>query len=174
MFQLEILCLNQNNLEYLSVVIFLINKKNKNILKVIHFFIKKYMFYFIFIFIFIIIIYSMIFNIQSSNAKNFIVKNIEYERERIQDAINEYYMKEKEYPQLKGKENYLNLIISQSNNLTFVEFYGSDKLYEIPGNQYEGNEKTNKIIEYYDGTGGWVYNNMSGKIYPNISIYKDK
>lgn len=149
-------------------------KKKNNIFKNICFFIKKYIFRIFLLTILIISIYLIVFNIRAKNTENFIYNNIVYEQERLQNAINKFYILEKEYPFLEGNENSLDSIISKSNGATFIEYYGTDKLYEIPENKYYGNIKSNKISSYFDGTGGWVYNKMTGEIYPNIKKYTNK
>ena len=48
-----------------------------------------------------------------------------------------------------------------------AELVKSGSLKEIPA---EGHKNSNKVVNKFDGTGGWYYNTKTHEIFPNFSI----
>lgn len=103
------------------------------------------------------------------NALKLMNADIEIERERLQNAINEFKNKEGNYPNLYGNENNLSSIKTLDGKYNFELFYGNEKIIEIEKNLFQNRKNSNKVNIIKDNSGGWFYDILSGKIEPNIN-----
>lgn len=96
--------------------------------------------------------------------------DIKIETAKLENSIKDFKEKTGAFPTLKGNENNLQALKSTDNLYNFAVSYGSNEIYAIPENLEKNIERTNKIVEKQDNTGGWVYNQLKGEVKPNIEI----
>ena len=94
--------------------------------------------------------------------------DIQVETVKLQNAVKKFNEKTGSNPKLAGLEDELQNVKSTDGKSNFGTFYGSDKIYEIPESIKNGRERSNKIVTKKDGKGGWVYDELKGKVSPNI------
>ncbi|MDO5088956.1 MAG: competence protein ComE [Leptotrichiaceae bacterium] len=104
----------------------------------------------------------------SRKMEKIIKADIQIETQRFENAVKGFKEKTGVYPGIAGKENNLKEIKSPDGKYTFDLFYGTEKLYEIPGNLKKGIEKSNNTVFSKNNKGGWVYNGITGEVKPNI------
>ena len=120
---------------------------------------------------FLIVICIAIFNVVilfSRKVDKLISADIQVETVKLQNAVKKFNEKTGSNPKLAGLEDELQNVKSADGKNNFGTFYGSDKIYEIPESIKNGRERSNKIVTKKDGKGGWVYDELKGKVSPNI------
>ena len=120
---------------------------------------------------FLIVICIAIFNVVilfSRKVDKLISADIQVETVKLQNAVKKFNEKTGSNPKLAGLEDELQNVKSADGKSNFGTFYGSDKIYEIPESIKNGRERSNKIVTKKDGKGGWVYDELKGKVSPNI------
>ena len=120
---------------------------------------------------FLIVTCIAIFNVVilfSRKVDKLISADIQVETVKLQNAVKKFNEKTGSNPKLAGLEDELQNVKSADGKNNFGTFYGSDKIYEIPESIKNGRERSNRIVTKKDGKGGWVYDELKGKVSPNI------
>ena len=120
---------------------------------------------------FLIVTCIAIFNVVilfSRKVDKLISADIQVETVKLQNAVKKFNEKTGSNPKLAGLEDELQNVKSADGKSNFGTFYGSDKIYEIPESIKNGRERSNRIVTKKDGKGGWVYDELKGKVSPNI------
>ena len=120
---------------------------------------------------FLVIVFIAIFNVVilfSRKIDKLITADIQVETVKLQNAVKKFNEKTGSNPKLAGLEDELQNVKSTDGKSNFGTFYGSDKIYEIPESIKNGRERSNRIVTKKDGKGGWVYDELKGKVSPNI------
>ena len=120
---------------------------------------------------FLIVVFIAILNVVilfSRKVDKLIAADIQVETVKLQNAIKKFNEKTGSNPKLAGLEDSLQNVRSSDGIYNFGTFYGSDKIYEIPESIKDSREKSNKIVTKKDKKGGWVYDELKGKVSPNI------
>ena len=120
---------------------------------------------------FLVVAFIAIFNaviLFSRKVEKLINADIQVETVKLQNAVKKFNEKTGSNPKLAGLEDELQNVKSADGKNNFGTFYGSDKIYEIPESIKNGRERSNRIVTKKDGKGGWVYDELKGKVSPNI------
>ena len=120
---------------------------------------------------FLIVTVIAIFNVVilfSRKVDKLINADIQVETVKLQNAVKKFNEKTGSNPKLAGLEDSLQDVRSSDGAYNFETFYGNNKIYEIPESIKNGREKSNRIVTKKDGKGGWVYDELKGKVSPNI------
>ena len=120
---------------------------------------------------FLVVVFIAIFNVVilfSRKVDKLIAADIRVETVKLQNAVKKFNEKTGSNPKLAGLEDSLQDVKSSDGEYNFGVFYGNDKIYEIPESIKNGRERSNKIVTKKDGKGGWVYDELKGKVSPNI------
>ena len=120
---------------------------------------------------FLIVTVIAIFNVVilfSRKVDKLINADIQVETVKLQNAVKKFNEKTGSNPKLAGLEDSLQDVRSSDGAYNFETFYGNNKIYEIPESIKNGRERSNRIVTKKDGKGGWVYDELKGKVSPNI------
>ena len=110
---------------------------------------------------------------QGGKGRELKLITVEIETEKLSNAIKLFKALEGEYPDLYGNENNLDSIRTQKG-VSFEQIYDSKELATLPSDIEHKVEEKNDIVLIKDGSGGWFYNRINGKIEANLpeKVYK--
>lgn len=105
----------------------------------------------------------------TNNAK---VANVQENLANIRTSIAMYYVEHSSFPSYTSESTSLDYDVSINGNLSeaFSRYYSKKELASTPeaSNLGISIKKSNKVLRKRDNSGGWVYEESSGKIYANL------
>ncbi|MDO4690208.1 MAG: hypothetical protein Q4A58_02810 [Fusobacterium sp.] len=113
---------------------------------------------------------------RSNNSDIDYAKDMINQIKHLRIAIDEYYLKTGEFPDLaltgaKDELSLIKIVLTNNKEINFKDVYGSEVLAGTP--EFKGLEATNKVNEVdnfkepsFDG--GWNYNKKTGEIHINL------